>query len=465
MAHEFVRFIGQGPRAQPVASSSAGLAAAIVLLWLGSVGPAAAQNVAPQAVEPSPLYGVAYSQFRNGHSPDLGRHPTRAEIAEDLEHLRRLTDGIRLYGLTRSGRVVVEEASKLGFRILLGIWLSHDRVSNEREIAAAIELSRLNLPGIEALIVGSEVLLRRDLDPEELASIIRRVRLATERPVAYAEIASIWRDGGPEIDRIADEVQLILSHVYPFWDSVSIEGAPAHYERTLEEVKRRFPAKSHAVGETGWPVAGPARGDAVPSPSNQATWVRYILARSHQDQVYYFSAFSEPWKDEGGVGAHWGIFTPQGELRSEIAAVLAERGLRSEDFGFSRSDGSPDHGDTPLALWDVFNRRDHEGVEVVADRIITRDSADARLQEEAEERGPQLDGVALAFFLLGQSKEMRGEVDAAREAYRIVLERYTRAMAWDPRGWWWSIAQAARERLRAMRVATSHVARPLAAHV
>ena len=62
------------------------------------------------------------------------------------------------------------------------------------------------------------------------------------------------------------------------------------------------------------------------------------------------------------------------------------------------------------------------------------------------------------FLFLGRSKEILGDADAARQAYRTVLERYTRAMAWDPQGWWWSIARAAREKLNAIRVSTARMA-------
>ena len=122
--------------------SLAGLVLSVALL-LG------AASLGPQASAAAPLYGLCYGQFRSGQSPDLGIHPSRGEIAEDLSHLRRLADRIRVYGSTRSGRIAVQEASRLGFReILAGIWITKDAAANDREIAAGLDLVNRGLPGL-----------------------------------------------------------------------------------------------------------------------------------------------------------------------------------------------------------------------------------------------------------------------------------------------------------------------------
>jgi exo-beta-1,3-glucanase (GH17 family) len=271
-----------------------------------------------------PFYGLCYGPFRVGQSPDLGIHPGSSEIADDLTHLLPLTDRIRLYSSTRSGRDAAERASSLGFReILAGIWLGRDPKANEREISAALDLARRRLRGVTMLVVGNEVLLRRDLAPQSLLELIRRVKREGRLPVAYADAAPIWIEGPPEVDEMAREVDLILVHVYPFWEGVAVGDAPARYEEILARIRARHPGKPIAVDETGWPAEGEAVGAAEPSLANQTAWVEFIRSRATRDHTFYFEAFSEDWKasHEGRRGATWGLFTSTGTPRASLVAA------------------------------------------------------------------------------------------------------------------------------------------------
>lgn len=299
----------------------------------------------PPAARRSPLHGLCYGPFREGQSPDRGIHPTRQEIAEDLLRIRRLTTRLRTYGATRSGRVVVEEASRLGFEeIHTGLWLTGDRTANEREIGAAIELASRKLPGVTLLIAGSEVLLRREMKPTELVDVIRRVRNEARMPIAYADVPAVWVYGPPAIDALAREVDVVVVHLYPFWEGVSIDAAPAAYARTLDAARRRYPGKSIVVGESGWPAAGEPVGHAVPSPESQARWLAFAAGRPDAERVFYFSAFSEPWKavHEGTRGAHWGLFTSDGHLRRGLWPTLTSLGVELAGLDFDRSASTQD---------------------------------------------------------------------------------------------------------------------------
>lgn len=270
-----------------------------------------------------PFFGLCYSPFRQGQSPETNIKPSRKQIREDLILLRKLTSRLRLYGLSQTGQTVIAEASKLDFEILAGLWIGPDELANEREIGAAIELSRRELPGLKTMIVGSEALLRQDVTPDHLVELIRRVRRETGLEVAYADIASFWSDH-PAADRIASEVDHIVVHIYPFWDGVGIEQAPAHFADALNQVRKRYPDKTITVGETGWPADGQSVGNAIPSPENQATWVRFVFSQSQEHRIFFFAAFDETWKVpfEGSVGAHWGIHTIDRTIRPALVPEL-----------------------------------------------------------------------------------------------------------------------------------------------
>ncbi|MFT3892762.1 MAG: glycosyl hydrolase family 17 protein [Anaerolineales bacterium] len=79
------------------------------------------------------------------------------------------------------------------------------------------------------------------------------------------------------------------------------------------------------IGETGWPSTGPSNSAAVPSPENQNRFAKEFLTLALSDNVdfYYFDAFDEMWKTEGGVGPHWGILNANRVFKSDIQSVIS----------------------------------------------------------------------------------------------------------------------------------------------
>jgi beta-glucuronidase len=58
---------------------------------------------------------------------------------------------------------------------------------------------------------------------------------------------------------------------------------------------------------------------------------------------------------------------------------------------------------------------------------------------------PALNDVATAYFILGEIYRDQGKVEESIAAFKTVLTKYCFAQAWDPRGWFWSIARISRE--------------------
>ena len=71
----------------------------------------------------------------------------------------------------------------------------------------------------------------------------------------------------------------------------------------------------------GW---GPTRGQAVPDLENQRRFFYGFLATAerHDIEFYYFDAFDELWKREGGVGSHWGYAYADRTGKYEVQSVL-----------------------------------------------------------------------------------------------------------------------------------------------
>jgi exo-beta-1,3-glucanase (GH17 family) len=73
------------------------------------------------------------------------------------------------------------------------------------------------------------------------------------------------------------------------------------------------------ISETGWPTVGSAFGAAVPSYENALEYFirTYQWALEDDVDIFYFSSFDESWKvgDEGDVGAYWGLWDKEGNLK------------------------------------------------------------------------------------------------------------------------------------------------------
>ena len=231
-------------------------------------------------------------------------------------------------------------ARKHGLRVMLGLWIGRDRAENERELARGLEVIRRNGDAIDAVIVGNEVLLRRELPAAVLAEYIGRVRAATALPVTYADVWEFWLQN-PEL---AGAVSFVTVHLLPYWEDapVPIERAVDHVVSVLARVRAAFPGKEVFTGEAGWPSKGRRREGAVPSRVNQARFVRELAnaAAAHGLRYNVIEAFDQPWKRrlEGTVGGFWGVLDADGGEKFPLRGAVAEdpqwrRGLLASGAG------------------------------------------------------------------------------------------------------------------------------------
>lgn len=233
-----------------------------------------------------------------------------ALIERDLAALKPLTGCVRTYSSYGVQGEVLPVAARLGLQVLLGVWIGADDDRNRVEIDAALEVAARHPAAVRAIVVGNEVLLRREMTGDRLAGIIDSVKARTPHPVAYADIYEFWRRNPV----VADAADRLLLHVLPYWDDptpVAIDEVQAHARSIVERMRATYPEKTVEIGEIGWPSAGRARGGAAPSTVNQARFVREFAAQAEAVGVPYnlIEAIDQPWKrgPEGTVGGFWGI--------------------------------------------------------------------------------------------------------------------------------------------------------------
>ena len=294
--------------------------------WLRAQPTPMAAVVVPPA-KAAPLDCLSYSPFRfpnvNPFIPSSS--VDRARIEADLRLLRPLTRCVRTYGISQGLDQVPAVARELGMRVKLGLWLTRDAAHNQREIERGVALANANADVVDLLIVGNEVLLRRELTPKQLALALRQARAASRVPVSYADVWEFWQRNA----ELADAVDVVSVHILPYWEDqpVAIENAAAYVMETAAAMRQRFAGKPVWVAETGWPAVGRQRGPAQPGAVAQARLVRELLAlQATSDlKVNWIEAFDQPWKRafEGAMGAGWGFLTADGVQRVFFSGPVA----------------------------------------------------------------------------------------------------------------------------------------------
>lgn len=109
--------------------------------------------------------------------------------------------------------------------------------------------------------------------------------------------------------------------------------------------------------------------------------------------------------------------------------------------------------------WQALDRGDAAAVEAYAMKCITLYESQAVQQASSlTDFAPKekvfnywaLNDVATCYFILGKARLAHGRVREAKDAFNTIIERFPYAQAWDPKGWFWKIAQGASDQLATM---------------
>jgi glucan 1,3-beta-glucosidase len=289
--------------------------------WLG-------RPVALPDVASGRLQCLSYAPSHDGVAPQDKAFTLPPGLLEaDMARLKPLAGCVRTYSSLGSEGDVVAAAAAQGMKVLVGIWIGADEKINAQEIERGLALAAAHPEAVKALVVGNEVLLRREMTGEKLAGVIRAVKARTRHPVTYADIYEFWRRN----PAVAEAVDWITVHVLPYWDDptpVDIDAVQGHVRGIIEGARALFPAKPVEVGEIGWPSAGRTRGGATPSRVNQARFLREFALQAETLGVAYnvIEAIDQPWKrePEGTVGGFWGVLDKDRRPKFPLTGPVSE---------------------------------------------------------------------------------------------------------------------------------------------
>ncbi len=268
---------------------------------------------------------LSFSAYRPWESPLTDHFPTVAEADADMAVVAREASAIRTYSAVEGDLDIAALAQKHGVKLWQGIWLGSDRAHNEIEMSRGVAFANKYPDTVTRVVVGNEVLLRRDLPPAELMADIDRVKRAVKQPVAYADVWNFWL----QFPQVASHVDIMLIHLLPYWEDVptGIDRAVPYIGQVFDRMRAAFRGKQIAIGETGWPSRGRARADAVPSLVNETIFLREFLrlAQAKHFDYNFIEAFDQVWKyrSEGIVGASWGIFDAARRTKIPLSGGLA----------------------------------------------------------------------------------------------------------------------------------------------
>jgi exo-beta-1,3-glucanase (GH17 family) len=271
------------------------------------------------------LQCASYSPFGKDQSPfdqPLAIRPSQLET--DVAVLSKHFSCLRTYSMTGLEQLPAI-ARTHGVKLMLGAWVNNNPADTQKELDALVLAANANPDVVTAVIVGNEVLLRKEATGERMAGLIRQVKARVQQPVTYADVWEYWT----LYPQVAPEVDFITLHLLPYWEDVphGVDTALEHVRAIHDDFAQRFAPKPVMVGETGWPSQGRRRETAEPGPVSQARFVRGFVQMADRLGWQYnlIEAIDQPWKrnNEGAVGGYWGLFDADRQDKGVLAGPVS----------------------------------------------------------------------------------------------------------------------------------------------
>jgi GPH family glycoside/pentoside/hexuronide:cation symporter len=259
------------------------------------------------------MHGLCFSPYVEGQ--ETGDILSADQIRRRLDVIAPHTKWIRSFSCTEGNELIPEMAHQKGLKTLVGAWISADKARNEKEIESLISLAKAGLVDIAA--VGNEVLHREEIPEQELLAYIKRVREALPDSIRVGYVDAYYQF----LDRpaLVNACDVILVNCYPFWEGADNNHALSYLNRMMELTHQAAKGKKVIITETGWPGIGEQVEAAEPSQLNAMKYFVAVQewAKSNNIELFYFSSFDESWKtkQEGKVGAGWGIWDKNDQLK------------------------------------------------------------------------------------------------------------------------------------------------------
>jgi exo-beta-1,3-glucanase (GH17 family) len=265
----------------------------------------------------SPIYGINFSPYENGQTPQPGGALSVDEITQRMGVIAPYVKWVRVYrssgGEENSGAI----AHKFGLKACLGAGIGSDTSPNGiNEIQMTNLIAHAQNGEADCAVIGTEALFRGDITPAQLISYIDRFRAAVPTvPVATADIyLSLLTN--PDV---VNDCDFVFANYYPYWEGQDLSIAVSYLNSEDELLRHTYPGKEIIVSETGWPSGGDTVGNGVPSLTNAAIYFLNFesWAQARQRKSFYFEVFDEAWKatPDAPQQSLFGVFDANGVIK------------------------------------------------------------------------------------------------------------------------------------------------------
>lgn len=293
-------------------------------------------------------YTPMYTQY-----PDCLSYPaSQNNVTRDMAVLSQLTNIIRLYGTDcNQTELVLHSISQLGLndtvKVWMGVWQDTNTTTNARQLAQMYDIfDKYGGDPFVGVIVGNEVLFRKDMTVTQLGSLVSGVRSnltakGINLPVASSDLGDNWTA------EFAEQVDYVMANIHPFFAGVDSKIAATWTWDfwTTNDTPLKANKSQNIISETGWPSTGgtdcggasscPGAGSvAGVSEMNDFMngWVCDALANG--TNYFWFEAFDEPWKivyDTPGQEweDHWGLMDVNRNLKPGV--IIPDCGGKTVD--------------------------------------------------------------------------------------------------------------------------------------
>jgi exo-beta-1,3-glucanase (GH17 family) len=296
-----------------------------------------ASTPAAEASVSIPPRCIAFSPYVESNDPDLGPHPTPAQIDFLLDKLIATSNFrcILTYGVLNGLDYVFQSAAQRGIKVIAIIWLDTDSAVNEQSISKGIQ-SALAFPNtIIALSCGSEFRTRngRSLDTVITGCITQLRSASVTQPITSIETWWEWCNGSSPCQPwgIVNSTDWIGINIFPWWENkfsglypcTTVAQAANFHIARLQEIRSRYSSKTVIITEFGWPAGPdgfketnlhtgqPCQGGEAGEVNQRRVIIETLgkLDALGLRGIVFESFRQGSWKNryEGAVGMTWGI--------------------------------------------------------------------------------------------------------------------------------------------------------------
>lgn len=276
--------------------------------------------------------GIAYAP-ENVIEPECGA--SYREVVLDVARLSTITGKLKTYGTQCNQSDYILEAImdlKLNMTLALGVWISHDKDVNQKQIdKMKYLLQKYPSNLIDSIFVGNEVLFREDQSISELLEYVNNSKTFLNRmnitniPVGTSEMGSAIV---PELFDVCDFVGV---NVHPFFAGVEAQFGTRwvldYFYNTLSpHLFSSLDTQRIFISEIGWPYKGGEFNKAVAGSWEFQQFLNDWLCTAPAEilnSCFYFEAFDESWKKIWWEGNHtweteWGFFDNKRQMKKHI---------------------------------------------------------------------------------------------------------------------------------------------------